>query len=163
VPYSEKWHFAIITNPEGIALEKLEAGGRSDDRNNWHSASATSGYGTPTGKNSQSRDMSSAGIEIEVFPKLFSPDNDGHDDYLQIRYQLHEPGFIINISIFDARGRQVKYLVKNALMGRSGSWTWDGLDENNHPLPSGYYVLYAELFNLQGKKKQEKKAVVLAR
>jgi flagellar hook assembly protein FlgD len=48
-------------------------------------------------------------------------------------------------------------------LGKSGSWTWDGLDDSGRPLPIGHYILMAEWFNLDGKKEQFKQAIVLAR
>jgi hypothetical protein len=45
----------------------------------------------------------------------------------------------------------------------NGSWKWDGLDENNQPLPTGQYIMLSEIFNLQGMRKQFKHVVVLTR
>ena len=100
---------------------------------------------------------------IEVSPKVFSPDNDGRDDIATINYQVSEPGYVANVSIFDASGRMVRYLVKNALLGVKGNWNWDGLNENGQKLHIGTYIILTEIFNLQGRKKQFKNTVVLAR
>jgi hypothetical protein len=163
VSYSEKWHFALINNNEGVALERIDPNDSSQKQSNWHSASSTAGYGTPTYKNSQYKQTNSANAVIEVSPKVFSPDNDGHDDITTISYEVTEPGYVANITIFDANGRLVRYFIKNALLGLKGSWNWDGLNENGQKLPVGTYIIYAEIFNLQGKKKQFKNTVVLAR
>jgi hypothetical protein len=48
-------------------------------------------------------------------------------------------------------------------LGISGRWVWDGLDEKGMKLPVGTYILYTELFSLQGKKERHKQVVVLAR
>ena len=163
VSYSEKWHFALINNNEGVALERIDPNDSSQKQSNWHSAASTAGYGTPTYKNSQYKQTNSANAVIEVSPKVFSPDNDGHDDITTISYEVTEPGYVANITIFDANGRLVRYFIKNALLGLKGSWNWDGLNENGQKLPVGTYIIYAEIFNLQGKKKQFKNTVVLAR
>jgi Lamin Tail Domain/CHU_C Type IX secretion signal domain len=162
VAYSEKWHFALINNNEGIALERIDPGDSSQKQSNWHSAASTIGYGTPTYKNSQYK-QSAVNAMIDITPKKFSPDNDGYDDLATISYQVSEPGYVANISIFDANGRLVRYFVKNALLGLKGSWNWDGLNGNGQKLPVGTYIVYTEIFNLQGKKKQFKNTVVLAR
>jgi len=57
----------------------------------------------------------------------------------------------------------VRYLQRNALMGTKGYFRWDGLGEKNDKLPVGIYVVYTEVFNLQGKSRQFKNVVVLAR
>lgn len=163
VSYSEKWHFALITNYEGIALERIDPDDSSQKPTNWHSASSTAGYGTPTYKNSQYKQTNAFNAAIDIHPKIFSPDNDGRDDVATISYQIAERGYVANISIFDASGRLVRYFLKNALLGTKGSWNWDGLNENGQKLPVGAYIIYTEIFNLQGKRKQFKNTVVLAR
>jgi hypothetical protein len=163
VSYSEKWHFDLITNREGISLERIDPNGPSNQPSNWHSAASTAGYATPGYKNSQFLQANRSNIKIDVLPKVFSPDGDGHDDFAIINYNVSEPGFVANITIFDGAGRPVKQLARNNLMGVSGSWKWDGLDDKNAKLPIGTYIIFAELHNLQGKKEQIKKTVVLAR
>lgn len=163
VSYSEKWHFALISDAEGVALERVDPNDSSQKQSNWHSAASTAGYGTPTYKNSQYKQTASVNAIIEVSPKIFSPDNDGRDDIATISYSVTEPGYIANITIFDANGRLIRYLVKNALLGLKGSWSWDGLNENGQKPGIGTYLIYTEIFNLQGKKKQFKNTIVLAR
>lgn len=163
VSYLDDWHFALISDDEGVALERIDPASVSQNKNNWHSAASTAGYGTPTYKNSQYKRVDNINATIEVSPKIFSPDNDGHDDILTISYNIAESGYVANINIFDANGRLVRYFVKNALLGLKGSWNWDGLDEKNQKLPIGTYIIYTEIFNLQGKKKSFKNTVVLAR
>ena len=106
-----------------------------------------------------------AGVQgtIKTSPDIISPDNDGMDDFLTIDYNFPEPGYVANISIFDAAGRRVRYLQRNALMGTKGYFRWDGLGEKNEKLAVGIYVIYTEVFNLQGKTKKFKNVVVLAR
>lgn len=163
VKYKDDWHFKLIDNAEGVALERIDPAGVSQDAANWTSAASTSGYGTPTYKNSQYKLLSSINAVIAVTPKVFSPDNDGRDDIATIQYKVAEPGYIANITIFDASGRPVRNLVRNGTLGLEGYWNWDGLDDKGLKLPIGTYILFTEIFNLQGKKEKFKNAVVLAR
>ncbi|MGZ3925193.1 MAG: lamin tail domain-containing protein, partial [Flavisolibacter sp.] len=163
VCYSEKWQFALMNNDEGVALERIDPNDSSQMRSNWHSAASTAGYGTPTYKNSQYKQTNAVNAAIDISPKVFSPDNDGHDDIATINYQVTEPGYVANISIFDANGRMVRYLAKNSLLGLKGSWNWDGLGENGQRLAIGTYIVFTEIFNLEGRKQQFKNTVVLAR
>ena len=163
VKYKDDWHFKLIDNDEGVSLERIDPAGTSQDENNWHSAASTAGYGTPTYKNSQYKLLNSINATVEIVPKVFSPDNDGRDDIATIQYAVTEPGYVANITIFDAAGRPVRNLVRNGTLGLKGYWNWDGLDDKGHKLPVGTYVIYTEIFNLQGKKKDFKNAVVLAR
>jgi hypothetical protein len=163
VNYKDDWHFQLIDNKEGISLERIDYNGPSQNPANWHSAAFTAGYGTPTAQNSQYKTGDFGNGEITLSPKTFSPDNDGMDDILTINYQLSERGYLANIIIFNASGQIVRQLKKNDLLGFKGSWNWDGLNDKNEKLPIGIYVVWTEIFNLQGKKKQYKNTVVLAR
>ena len=100
---------------------------------------------------------------IDVHPKVFSPDNDGQGDFATISYSVEAPGYLANISIFDAGGRLIRKFISNELMGVKGIWNWDGLGEKKNKLPAGIYIIFTEIFNLQGKKQQFKNTIVLVR
>ena len=163
VKYKDDWQFALLDNPEGVSLERIDPDGASQETVNWHSAASTAGYGTPTYKNSQYKLLQSINATIEVNPKVFSPDNDGRDDIATVQYKTTEPGYIANITIYDANGRPVRNLVRNGTLGLQGYWSWDGLDDKRLKLPVGTYILFTEIFNLNGKKEIFKNVVVLAR
>lgn len=163
VHYSPEWQYKLINSDIGVALERIDPAGLSQDPGNWHSASSTSGYGTPTYRNSQYKEMNSLNATIAVTPAVFSPDNDGRDDIATIQYTMNEARYVANVTIFNAIGRPVRYLGKNAILGTKGYWNWDGLDEKGTPLPAGPYVVLTEVFNLQGKKQQSKNVLVLAK
>lgn len=162
VNYSEKWHFALLHNTKGVSLERIDFNEPSLE-NNFHSASTSSGYGTPGYINSQYKSIEEVPGELMVSPEIFSPDNDGIDDFATINYSFPSPGYVANITIFDASGRPVRYLQKNSLSGTKGYYRWDGLDDKNRKLPQGIYIIFTEIFNKEGKKKLFKNTIVLAR
>ena len=162
VKYSDKWHFPLISNTEGVSLERIDYDAASV-QGNFHSAATSAGYGTPGYKNSQYRLNEEVPGTITVTPDIFSPDNDGTDDFATINYSFPSPGYVANITIFDATGRAVRYLQRNSLSGIKGYYRWDGLDDKNRKLPQGIYIIYTEIFNTEGKKKQFKNTIVLAR
>ena len=161
--YDEKWHFKLIDNREGVALERIDYNAPTQQQDNWHSAATSVGYGTPTYKNSQYKINDGVQGEIKITPEIVSPDNDGIDDFATIDYSFPSPGYVANIVIFDAAGRVVRNLQRNALCGSNGNYRWDGLGEKNQKLPVGIYIIYTQIFNLQGKQKQFKHTIVLAR
>lgn len=163
VAYNKDWQFGLISEPAGVALERIDPEAPSQSKTNWHSAATSAGYGTPTYRNSQYRQVNDLRAMVDLSPKTFSPDNDGHDDVVIISYNVEGPGYVANVFIFDAPGRPVRQLVKNDLLSLKGSWTWDGLGENHNRLPIGTYVVFTEIFNLEGKRKTFRQAVVLAR
>lgn len=162
VHYRADWHFKLLDNREGIALERVDPAGNSQEAQNWHSAASTSGYGTPGYQNSQYRSLTPSGAAVLVSPTLFSPDNDGRDDLATIQYTLPAPGYVVSVTVFDARGKPVRRLVRNETAGLTGQWNWDGLGDNGNPLPVGTYIVLTELFNLQGKTGRFKHTIVLA-
>lgn len=162
INYKKNWHFPLIKDKKGVSLERISYDGPSDGTN-FHSASKDMAYGTPGIKNSQNRSGNSYESEFNISPEVFSPDNDGFDDFLTIYYHFKTSGHVTNIKIFDAAGKMVRYLEKNSLSGTKGYYRWDGLNDKNQKLPQGIYVIYFESFNENGQKIIHKKAVVLTR
>lgn len=163
LPYTDGQHFPLASELHGISLERLRYDLPSDNGDNWHSAAASAGYATPGAANSQRWAAAADSLNIVLAPAAFTPDNDGIDDQVQISWQLPAPGFVGNITIFDLRGRPVRYLARNFLLGNSGYLQWDGIGENAVVLPSGVYIFFIEIFNLKGYVKHWKRTVVMAR
>ena len=161
--YDQNWHFPLIDNKEGVALERINYNEPTQEKTNWTSAASTAGFGTPTIQNSQFRADLQVQAQISVYPKIFSPDNDGIDDFATIHCTLTQPGYVATISIFDAAGRVVKKLIRNATLSSTGLFRWDGLDDQQQRLPTGTYIILTEIFNLQGKTKKFKNVVTLGR
>ena len=162
VRYTDKWHFALIHNTEGVSLERIDYEGPAA-QSNFHSAATSVGYGTPGYKNSQYKLNEELRGSITVTPEIFSPDNDGTDDCVTINYNFPSAGYVANITVFDATGRPIRYLQKNSLGGIKGYYRWDGLDDKNRIVPQGIYIIYTEIFNTDGKKNAFKNTVVLGR
>ncbi|OQP65794.1 hypothetical protein A3860_14445 [Niastella vici] len=161
--YDHNWHFALISDEEGVALERLNYNQPTTDRLNWSSAASTVGFGTPGYPNSQLTADGGLQGAVGISPAIFSPDNDGFNDFATIGYQLPEPGYVANIRIFDANGHMVRQLVRNATLAMTGKFNWDGLDDKLRQLPMGIYIVLTEVFTLQGKTRKFKQVVTLAR
>lgn len=160
--YAENMHFALLTDVEGVSLERLDFNRASADLTNWHSAAEAVNFSTPGYKNSQQQNSGEGGNEVVVDPQTFSPDNDGYNDVLNIQYDFSQPGFVANVTIYDASGRIVKLLVRNEYLGNKGTFTWDGINEKREKANVGMYVIYFEVFDLSGTVKHYKKSCVLA-
>lgn len=158
--YEEEMHFKLLADVNGVSLERIQLQGDSSAAN-WHSAASTVGYATPGYKNSQYIERTPASQFFSIEPKLFTPDDDGEKDFTTINYLTGAAGYVTNITIYDANGREIKRLVKNELLAQNGFFRWDGLDERGRKVPVGYYILYIELFNLQGNVKAYKETVVV--
>jgi hypothetical protein len=161
--YNHNWQFALISNEEGVALERIDYNKPTQNQSNWTSAASTAGFGTPTYQNSEFKSYEQLKGEINITPKIFSPDNDGYEDYCFINYQVPNAGYVANINIYDASGRIVRTLANNATLALTGNFKWDGLDDKQQKLSVGIYIIISQIFDLTGKTKQFKNAVTLAR
>ncbi|UYQ92587.1 lamin tail domain-containing protein [Chitinophaga horti] len=157
--YSEKQHFPLITNREGISLERLS----DQTPATWHSAASQAGHATPGYVNSQQSAAGASTTAFSVTPEVFSPDNDGRDDLAFIHYNFTAPGKVANITVFDAAGRRVCLLARNHLLGNTGRLTWNGLSDAQEALPVGAYVIYAEVFDAAGRVERWRLPVMLGR
>ncbi len=161
--YTDKMQFALLESTEGVSLERIDYNQPANNPANWQSASYQAGWATPGYQNSVYHAIDSTQTSKIAFDnEVFSPDNDGYNDQLNITYHFDKPGFVANVTIFSAQGALMRKLVKNELMGTTGFWAWDGLDENQHKVPVGIYAVYFELFNLGGKVEKIQKACVVA-
>jgi hypothetical protein len=158
--YSERMHFNLIDDRNGVSLERIRLEGPTAAAN-FHSA-ATTVFATPGYLNSQSQPGMAAQRMFSVDPKVFSPDNDGYEDFTTINYSTDQTGFVANITIFDAQGREIRKLARNELLASNGFFRWDGLRQDGTKAAIGYYLLYMELFNLEGQKIVHKEQVVVA-
>jgi hypothetical protein len=167
--YTEDMQYALIQDPKGISLERLNYNRSSSDRGNWHSA-ATSGdnysqssdyAGTPTYQNSQFITGMEFQGEVWLDQEIFSPDNDGYQDVLNIQYKFPDAGYVGNTMIYDSHGKLIKNLINNELLETEGIITWDGLDNQNHKANIGMYIIYFEVFNLKGDVQHYKLSTVL--
>jgi Lamin Tail Domain len=162
--YDHHWHSPLLAEESGVALERINPDLPTSLASRWTSAAATAGYGTPGYKNSESSPADIPGADWLSFnPKIFSPDMDGYQDFLFIDYHLPDPGFIGSISIFNIYGLMVRKLANNIIWGTSGSFRWDGLDDNMHLLPTGHYIVAVELFQPDGRMINRKFVCVLAK
>jgi hypothetical protein len=159
--YSDDYHFALIDDLNGVSLERVDYERLTNDPTNWHSAAENVGWATPGYENSQLQPANSTGQSFSVEPEVFSPDNDGFQDLLNINYALDRPGQLANITIFDREGRPVKLLARNQLLGTAGTISWDGVNEDGTKARIGVYIIFIEILDLDGSISSSKKTCVV--
>ena len=161
--FSEEMHLPLLIDLKGVALERLHPNRPSEDRHNWHSGAASTGFGTPGYRNAQHQaSLSGAGNPFELSAPLFTPDGSGADDVVQILYRMGEPGYVANVLVFDRFGREVKQLVNGEVLAVEGAFTWDGTTGSGQRAAVGMYVIFLEVFNARGKVQTARLPVVLA-
>jgi len=160
--YSDKWHFKLLDSDKGKSLERINPDAPTQDQNNWHTAAESIGFATPGKENSQFYPAISSGT-VSFTNEVFSPDNDGFEDFLQINYELEIAGLVGTMTIFDDRGRKIRELAKSELLGLTGTIVWDGVNDEGTKASIGTYVLIFEAFQVNGGLEfVSKKAFVLA-
>lgn len=163
VDYQESWHFRLIDDKKGKSLERISASGFSNESSNWQTASETIGFGTPGLKNSQNFEADIDG-SFTIDPKVFSPDNDGYQDFAIFSYDLPEPGMMGSIYIFDENGRQVREFVNNHYFDQRGELKWDGLRDDGSKCAVGRYIVLVDIFSPAGtvKRINQRSVVIIA-
>lgn len=160
--YKQSMHFSLLKNTKGVSLERIKSDGPSNDSNNWHSASADKYYGTPGYKNSNFKPQLDTDYDdfISLDQKVFTPDGDGIDDIVLIKYNLDKSGYLATIRIFDSNGFPIIDLANNLLLGQEATIKWDGLDVNGTLVKTGMYIIYSRLFHPDGNIKTRKNVIV---
>lgn len=159
VSYSKSQHYKLLSSQDGVSLERINYDVSASDLSNWHSAAQDAGFATPGYINSQFHEIGDIESQITLSSEVFSPDNDGYEDQLTITYSLDVAGYSGTIAVYSSNGRLVQTLVNNRSLGSTGNIVWDGFDAQNRLCPAGIYIVYVELFNLEGKKIVEKHVV----
>ncbi len=160
--YSESWHHPLLSERKGVSLERIQAVLPTVAQTSWASASGSAGYATPGLPNSQEVRGYSADEEFVVEPTTFSPDGDGMDDYLLIRIKPEAGELIGRVQVFDSRGRPIKELANNLLLGTQQTIRWDGTDGDGQKAKLGAYLIKIDYFDTNGRRKQYIKSVILA-
>lgn len=160
--YEESFHLSLLRSVRMVSLERISFTRPTNDRGNWTSAAEPVGFATPGYLNSQFRPDGQADDRFELENEVFSPDNDGFQDVLLINYRLENPGYVATVQIYDRRGRLIRTVVNNQLIGTEGSITWDGTTDNRSKARIGPHIVYIELFDLDGKKEVFKLPCIVA-
>lgn len=156
VSYSSKWHAYAVKNQKGVALERIDPDGATQDAGNWTSAATVAGYGTPGYQNSQYRADSKdepTGIEAPVWK--------AETGEYTIAYELDRPGYSCRAFVFNIAGQWVAEIANNQLLGTSGTFHWNGTARSGSPLPTGIYIFYAEIYHPDGEVKPYKKVFLV--
>lgn len=161
--YSETLHYPLLDDTRGVSLERIDPEAPTQSNGNWHSAASSAGFATPTAANSQRFSGNSRPDDLfELARPTFSPDGDGFEDVLLIRYRTERPGYVLNLRVFDAQGRPVRMLADNLLLAAEGQLKWDGANDEGAKARLGIYVLWFELFTADGRIIRERETCVLA-
>jgi hypothetical protein len=141
VPYRAAWHSPAVADPQGRSLERIRPELGSSDPRAWTSSVAG---GTPGARNSVYAQSLPAASRLSCSPNPFSPDGDGRDDAVLIRFGLPATVSTLSITLYDIRGRKIRHLRDHEPCGAEGVIAWDGYDDNGVRAPVGIYIILLE-------------------
>jgi len=161
IHYDRAWHSPLIKNDEGVSLERIDAHAPTQQATNWISASSRAGFATPGLPNSQERGaVDQENEDVVVLPEIFSPGAQ-QGDFVRIHYQFEDSGRIASIQVFNFQGQLVRRIGDNELLGTEGFFRWDGDRDEGTKAVAGYYVIWFETFDKEGRVNKYIKRVVV--
>lgn len=147
VDYSEEQHMDLLNDSKGVSLERISIQRPGSEAANWHSAASIVGYATPGEENSQVAELPLQEKMLSVEPEVFSPDNDGYQDLLNIRVSTQSLGWVIRLWISDLTGRLTRSLANNHIAGPSVSYSWDGECDQGGMAMEGFYLVHLVVYH----------------
>ena len=163
VYYDEETHSSLLSGTEGVALEKISPEYNSEAPGNWHSASESSGWGTPGAQNSIYSELPVAENRIEFSSTKITPDSDGFEDFLLIRFNLKGNMNIVSVTVFDETGNHLRNVVENLYAGPESSVIWDATAEDGSLVGTGIYIILITMFDESGRTDRWKKVCTVIR
>ncbi len=163
VRYYEEMHYSLLSTKEGVALEKIGPQNKSDESANWHSASESSGWGTPGAQNSAFVEMPATSDNVVFSSSKITPDNDGNEDFLKILLRLMGNGNVVSVIVFDEAGNYVRKIAANLFAGSEASVIWDGTSDDGSIVKTGIYIILITIYDDTGKTVRWKKVCTVIR
>ncbi len=141
VRYTSSWGGAT-----GRSLERINPYISAGEKSNWTTCVEASGH-TAGAVNSVFVRLLPQTTTLSIMPDPFSPDGDGHDDFVALSYALPTTLAHVNIKIFDMKGRLVRFLLNNEPSGAQRTVYWDGLDDSGIACRMGIYIVFLQALN----------------
>jgi hypothetical protein len=138
-----------VTETKGRSLERINPDLDSNSPTNWTTSVMPVG-GTPGKPNS----VLTQGVQnvsgLTFSPNPFSPDGDGFEDFCLVQYNLALSTPLINVKIYDIRGRLVRTLANSQISAPRGQLVWDGLNDDRQRVRIGPYVVLIQAVGSNG-------------
>lgn len=159
--YNASMHQSFLKNVKGISLERQSPDRPTNEKGNFNSAATWGGGATPGYKNSIQNEVFSKKNNFFLTSKTVSPDGDSYEDFLEIHYDLNEPDYIMNLTIYTDKGSLVNRLIRQQSVGSSGKITWDCRTEKGQLSRPGIYTYHIEVYRNNGHREAQKGAFVI--
>ncbi|MFD2743081.1 MULTISPECIES: lamin tail domain-containing protein [Sphingobacterium] len=159
--YTAAMHQPFIRNARGVSLERISPAAPTNEAGNFISTSTYSEGATPGYENSRFRAGTITKNNVYLAARILNPNSDGDDRFLSIHYEFIAENTMINLTIYDDRGRPINRLVRNRGVGYTGRFIWDGIREDGKPASSGVYIMSMETYHDNGQRQTFKESFLL--
>ena len=166
IHYTKYWHTIPHKDTKGVALERIDMNGETDNLDNWRSADQTKG-GSPGYANSKD------GLDPDIDGGDDGDDDDNLDpeendenclipegiktpvlnaqkDRYQVYYHLHQADCSARVIIFDYSGKAIMSLPIKEQLPKSGYLSWGVQNIDGVRLRPGIYIFYVEFYHENG-------------
>jgi len=157
--YSDKMHYPLLASVSGISLERINYDRETQNENNWKSAAESVGFATPGYQNSHFSKNSISEEVLKIVPEVFSPNQSGISDYVEIYCNFEESENRVSITIYDRYGNKIKTIANNRICSFNELFLWDGVSDKNYRVLPDLYIVEMEYWNLNVKRKKIRKTV----
>ncbi len=159
--YTAAMHQPFIRNARGVSLERISPDVPTNVGGNFISASTYSEGATPGYENSRFRAGTITKNNVFLAARTMYPNSTGEDRLLSIHYEFVQENTMVNLTIYDDKGRSINRLIRNQGVGYTGRFTWDGKKENGEQAPSGVYLMWMETYHDSGQRQTFKESFLL--
>jgi len=157
--YDEAMHYPLLNSVAGVSLERVSFERETQNDHNWKSAAESFGFATPGYQNSQFSNHNNSEDIIKIIPEVFSPNQSGISDYVEIHCCFEECENRVSLTIFDRSGNLIKTIANNRICTLKEVFLWDGVSDKNYRVPPDLYIVKMEYWNLNSKRKTIRKTV----
>jgi hypothetical protein len=162
VCYHDSMHHDQLQITSGVSLERIDADCRVGPQC-WTSAAASTNYGTPGSMNSQAMAAGEPWKDLELTPKVFSPDGDGVDETMQISAGTRHAGALVDVYVTDLSGNFIRQIVSRGIAGTRDHFYWKGEDQQGRMVLPGIYVIHQRSISSAGNHIQREACAVVYR
>jgi len=146
-------YLSTWTITPGHALERINLH-NANTATNWRTCVAPAG-GTPGTVNSVAFRTPLAKTGLQADPAIFSPNGDGRDEELALRYCLPFPSAYLTMEIYDLLGRRIARPARRLITGSDGQVYWDGIGDLGGKARIGTYIARCVACDLNSTKSVE--------
>ncbi len=143
VYFNDEMHYKMLSDKEGVSLERISKSLPSDQKENWSSCPSRCLWASPGEENCSHFEIEDSDLKMQVTPRFISPNGDGEADRVWVCVQTKEP-MIVKMQVYNLSGMQIRQLASSTYVSGEHCFSWDGMFENGRRTEAGIYWIYMQ-------------------